>query len=73
MTPPEGHLTRVEHAREEIAKRWLVRLIEHSSLDEIEGLPTERIARELPDLIADVVRSAAEGGASTLSPPRPTG
>ena len=30
MTPPEGHLARVEHAREEIAKRWLVRLIEHA-------------------------------------------
>ncbi len=66
MTPPEGHLARLEHAREEIAKRWLVRLIEHSSLDEIEGLPTERIARELPDLILDLVRSAAAGPGDPL-------
>lgn len=67
MTPPEGHLTRLEHAREEIAKRWLVRLIEQSSLDEIEGLPTDQIARELPELILDLVRSAADLDTDPLS------
>ncbi|HLM27403.1 MAG TPA: GGDEF domain-containing protein [Thermoleophilaceae bacterium] len=67
MTSPEGHLARLEYAREEIAKRWLVRLIEHSSLDEIKGLPTERIARELPELILDVVRSAADGESDPLA------
>jgi diguanylate cyclase (GGDEF)-like protein len=41
-----------------------VRLIERASLDEIRELPTEQIARELPELITDVVRlaSAAAGG-----------
>lgn len=67
MIPPEGHLTRLEHAREEIAKSWLVRLIENSTLEEIEGLPTDQIARELPELILDVVRSAADLGSDPLA------
>jgi diguanylate cyclase (GGDEF)-like protein len=75
VRPPEGnpigveHLARLEQAREEIAKTWLVRLIEQSSLDEIEELPTDRIARELPELIGDVIRSAqdSELEASVLS------
>ena len=50
-------------------------MIEHSSLDEIEDLPTDRIARELPELIRDVVRSAANGKVDLLavSPDRLSG
>jgi diguanylate cyclase (GGDEF)-like protein len=62
MTPIRGPLARLDRSRDELAKAWLVRLIERASLDEIRELPTERIARELPDLIGDIVREAAEGG-----------
>jgi diguanylate cyclase (GGDEF)-like protein len=64
MTPIRGPLALLDRSREELAKAWLVRLIERASLDEIRDLPTERIARELPELIGDIVRSAAtENGA----------
>jgi len=61
MTPIRGPLARLDRSRDELAKAWLVRLIERASLDEIRDLPTERIARELPELIGDIVREAAEG------------
>ena len=61
MTSVRGPLARLDTARDELAKAWLVRLIERASLDEIRELPTERIARELPELITDIVKSVAEG------------
>ena len=60
MTPVRGPLARLDRSRDELAKAWLVRLIERASLDEIRELPTERIARELPDLITEIVRSISE-------------
>jgi len=62
MTAIKGPLARLERSREELAKAWLVRLIERASLDEIRDLPTERIARELPELISDVVQAVAANG-----------
>jgi diguanylate cyclase (GGDEF)-like protein len=59
MTPIRGPLARLDRSREELAKAWLVRLIERASLDEISELPTERLARDLPVLISDVVGSVA--------------
>jgi diguanylate cyclase (GGDEF)-like protein len=47
--------------RDELAKQWLVRLIERASLDEIRELPTEKIARELPELISGIVGSISDG------------
>jgi diguanylate cyclase (GGDEF)-like protein len=61
MTPIRGPLARLDRSRDELAKAWLVRLIERASLDEIRELPTERIARELPELIGDIIEEAAEG------------
>jgi diguanylate cyclase (GGDEF)-like protein len=61
MTPIRGPLARLERSRDELAKQWLVRLIERASLDEIRELPTERIARELPELITGIVGAVAEG------------
>jgi len=55
-----GPLARLDRSREELAKAWLVRLIERASLEEIRDLPTDQIARELPDLITDLVRACAE-------------
>jgi diguanylate cyclase (GGDEF)-like protein len=60
MTPISGPLARLDRSRDELAKAWLVRLIERASLDEIKELPTDRIARELPELISDIVGSVAE-------------
>src|SRR5438093_13717955 len=60
MTAIRGPLARLERSREELAKAWLVRLIERVSLDEIRELPTERIARELPELISDLVAACAD-------------
>jgi diguanylate cyclase (GGDEF)-like protein len=61
MPPVRGPLARLDRSRDELAKAWLVRLIERASLDEIRELPTERIARELPDLITEIVRAVSEG------------
>ena len=49
-------LARLEGAREDLARRWLARVVATSSLDEIGRLETGRIVRELPDLISDVLR-----------------
>jgi diguanylate cyclase (GGDEF)-like protein len=69
MTPIRGPLARLDRSRDELAKAWLVRLIERASLDEIKELPTDRIARELPALISDIVTLVADanGGSYELS------
>ena len=54
-----GPLARLDRAGEQLAKAWLVRLIERASLDDIKELPTDRIAAELPALITDVLEAAA--------------
>jgi diguanylate cyclase (GGDEF)-like protein len=59
MNSIKGPLGRLDRSREELAKAWLVRLIERASLDEIRDLPTDRIAEELPELISDLVRACA--------------
>jgi diguanylate cyclase (GGDEF)-like protein len=56
MHPP---IERLDETRGELAKTWLLRVVELSSLDEIERLPTPRIVRELPDLIGEIARTAA--------------
>jgi diguanylate cyclase (GGDEF)-like protein len=56
----------LDRSREELAKAWLVRLIERASLEEIKELPTEKIARELPDLITDLVGAMAANGAEPI-------
>src|SRR4051812_30567080 len=69
MTSIRGPLARLERSRDELAKAWLVRLIERASLEEIRDLPTELIARDLPDLISDLLLSLGSdgGGAFELS------
>ena len=59
MTPIRGPLARLDSSRDELAKAWLVRLIERASLDEISELPTDQIACELPELISDIVEQIA--------------
>jgi diguanylate cyclase (GGDEF)-like protein len=57
--PLSGALARLEARREELAKAWILRVLSRASLDEIRQLPTDRIAAELPELISDVLTSAA--------------
>jgi diguanylate cyclase (GGDEF)-like protein len=54
----DAPIARLEETRGELAKTWLMRALEHSSLEEIERLPTARIVRELPELIAEIARAA---------------
>jgi len=68
-TPLSGPLARLDRGREELAKAWLVRLIERASLEGIKNLPIDRIAGELPQLISDVLRAAgADGELGELAP-----
>lgn len=62
MTGIRGPLARLDQLRDEFAKAWLVKLIERASLEEIRELPTERIARELPDLISDIIQAMGTPG-----------
>jgi diguanylate cyclase (GGDEF)-like protein len=57
----DGPVARLKEQRAELAKEWLLRVLERASLDEIEQLPTERIVQELPDLISDVLDALASG------------
>src|SRR5687767_6336553 len=62
-------LARIEAFRDEIAKAWLLHAVEGASLDEIGAMPVARIARELPELVADVLRDArAEEPRPSLDP-----
>ncbi|GAC1520915.1 MAG: hypothetical protein NVS2B6_04950 [Thermoleophilaceae bacterium] len=67
MDSPTARLTEI---RGELAKTWLLRTVEQASLAEIERLPTARIARDLPDLVADIARAA---GADPGEPEPETG
>jgi diguanylate cyclase (GGDEF)-like protein len=58
----DAPIARLEETRGELAKAWLMRALGRSSLEEIEKLPTSRIARELPELIAEIAAAAREDG-----------
>ena len=62
-----GPLARLEQSRDDLAKSWIVRVIERSTLEQIQQLPTDRVARELPELIADILRAVAEQSAEPAS------
>src|SRR5262245_38475899 len=53
----DAPLTRLSDQRAELAKEWLLRVLERASLDAIEQLPTDRIVQDLPDLIQDIVEA----------------
>lgn len=59
----EGHPELTEAAqpdREELAKAWLLRLIERTPLREVSDLEVSWIANEAPPLIADILAGLAE-------------
>jgi diguanylate cyclase (GGDEF)-like protein len=47
---------------EELTKDWIVHLIEHTPLEQIRELPTDRIAREVPPLIEQVLNAVLARG-----------
>ena len=69
ITPLRGPLARLDSARDDLAKAWLMDLIERVSLDDIGRLPTEQIAAELPAVISDVLHLAAGAGRDRLKLP----
>jgi diguanylate cyclase (GGDEF)-like protein len=75
MLAAEGNLavdspiSRLEESRGDIAKAWLMRVVERASLEDIERLPTGRIARELPALISEIIRAAGRGEAEAAAAP----
>lgn len=54
-------MARLGALREELSKRYLLRLIERASLEEMRALPLDRVARELPRLVGDLIDLAASG------------
>src|SRR4051812_11451603 len=58
----ESPVSRLEASRGEIAKAWLMRVVERSSLEDLQRLPMPRVAQELPELVAEIARVAAAGG-----------
>lgn len=63
--PSDAGIIRSRRAREEVAKAWLLDVLERTPLEEMEDVPVGWIADQAPDLIADIVRS--------LSDPTPSG
>jgi diguanylate cyclase (GGDEF)-like protein len=53
-------LDRLVDRREALAKAWLLQVIERSSFDQLRRVPVERIVREMPTLIADIVKATAD-------------
>lgn len=51
---------------EELAKEWLVRIIEQTPLEELGSLPVARIAAEGPELIAELLGAVAGADAAGL-------
>ncbi len=47
----DAPLARLVESREEITKAWLMRVLERASLEEIERMQTDRVVRELPELV----------------------
>lgn len=51
----EAQLLRLQDAREELAREWILRVLAGSSLEQMAKLSVGRAARELPPLIGDLV------------------
>jgi diguanylate cyclase (GGDEF)-like protein len=64
----ESPISRLEESRGEIAKAWLMRIVERSPLEDLERLPLPRIAQELPELIAEIARTAGQGDGGAGAP-----
>ena len=59
---------RIQMAQDELAKAWLVRIIERTPPDELGDLPVDVIATEAPPLISEILRELASGSTAELAP-----
>ncbi len=66
-----AHLARLEADRDQLAKQWLMRIMDRATLREVEGMPLAWVSRELPEMIAGVLRAVAEAapGSAPEIPP----
>jgi diguanylate cyclase (GGDEF)-like protein len=55
-----AQIARIEQSREELAKSWLMGMIERTPLGEVESLPISLIAKEGPPLITEILRGLAD-------------
>lgn len=60
---------RIEMAQDELAKAWLVRIVERTPPSELADLPVSWIATEAPPLIAEILRELANGADPEDLPP----
>jgi diguanylate cyclase (GGDEF)-like protein len=56
----EAGLARSQRAQEDLAKSWLLEILERTPLEEIEEVPIGWIVREAPALIADIIHGIAD-------------
>lgn len=63
---PAAEIARSERARAELAKAWLIRIIERTPLADLEDLPVGWISREAPPLIAEILDAVANGDPGAL-------
>ncbi|HYU61569.1 MAG TPA: GGDEF domain-containing protein [Solirubrobacterales bacterium] len=70
-TEAAAEYARIEMAQDDLAKAWLVRIIERTPPSELGDLPVSWIANEAPPLIAEILRELASGAApDDLAPER---
>jgi diguanylate cyclase (GGDEF)-like protein len=55
----DAPIARLEERRGKLAKGWLLHVLDRSSLDQIERIPTARVVRELPELISAILEDAS--------------
>jgi diguanylate cyclase (GGDEF)-like protein len=60
---------RIEMAQDELAKAWLVRIVERTSPSDLGDLPVSWIANEAPPLIAEIVRELTNRSDPAELPP----
>jgi diguanylate cyclase (GGDEF)-like protein len=58
----QGEIVRSQAEREQLAKEWLVRVVERTPLPDVGELPLSWIVTEAPPLIADILGALAEPG-----------
>jgi diguanylate cyclase (GGDEF)-like protein len=56
----DGRIPRSDEEREQLAKEWLLRMIERTPLPDVGELPVSWIASEAPPLIADIVAALTD-------------
>ena len=61
---PDPGVIRSQRAREELAKAWLLDVLERTPLEEVEDVPIAWIVSEGPALITDIVRGLSDPGAA---------